>query len=58
MCASVEDVLKDEFGKGLATEVVILDPCTGTGNFIVNLMRRMPAATCATPTENSSSPTR
>ncbi|MBK7929029.1 MAG: N-6 DNA methylase [Bryobacterales bacterium] len=43
MCASVEDALRDEFGLSLESpEVVILDPCTGTGNFIVNLIRRIP----------------
>ena len=43
MCASVEEVLKTEFGKTLGSkEVHILDPCTGTGNFIVNLIRRVP----------------
>ncbi len=43
MCASVEEVLKTEFGLGLGDPGVnILDPCTGTGNFIVNLMRRIP----------------
>ncbi len=43
MCASVEEVLKEEFGKSLGSEDVhILDPCTGTGNFIVNLLRRIP----------------
>jgi predicted helicase len=43
MCASVAEVLKSEFGKSLSSpEVHILDPCVGTGNFIVNLMRRMP----------------
>ena len=42
MCASVQEVLKTEFGLGLAAAGVnILDPCTGTGNFIVNLMRRV-----------------
>jgi predicted helicase len=42
MCASVQEVLKTEFGLGLASPGVhILDPCTGTGNFIVNLMRRV-----------------
>jgi predicted helicase len=41
MCQSVEDALKEEFGYTLASpEVVILDPCTGTGNFIV--IHRMP----------------
>jgi predicted helicase len=43
MCASVEEVLRTEFDKGLGDPgVTILDPCTGTGNFIVNLMRRIP----------------
>jgi predicted helicase len=43
MCASVEEVLQSEFGKTLSDpEVHILDPCTGTGNFIVNLLRRIP----------------
>ena len=43
MCASVEQVLKDEFGKKLSDPGVnILDPCTGTGNFVVNLLRRIP----------------
>jgi predicted helicase len=42
MCASVEEVLKTEFGKSLGNpDVNILDPCTGTGNFIVNLLRRI-----------------
>jgi len=42
MCASVEEVLRAEFGKKLGSEGVnILDPCTGTGNFIVNLLRRI-----------------
>lgn len=43
MVASVEQVLKDEFGKSLADrDVHILDPFTGTGNFIVNLMKHIP----------------
>jgi predicted helicase len=43
MCASVEEVLKSEFGLTLGSPGVnILDPCTGTGNFIVNLLRRVP----------------
>jgi predicted helicase len=42
MCASVQEVLKSEFGRDLGSEGVhILDPCTGTGNFIVNLLRRI-----------------
>lgn len=44
MCASVERVLKDAFGKTLSDPGVnILDPCTGTGNFVVNLLRRIPS---------------
>ena len=43
MCASVVEVLQKEFGKSLGDkDVHILDPCTGTGNFIVNLLRRVP----------------
>jgi len=48
MCNSVEQALKEEFGYTLASpEVVILDPCTGTGNFIVNLIERMPGSALA-----------
>jgi predicted helicase len=48
MCNSVEEALKEEFGLTLASpEVVILDPCTGTGNFIVNLIDRMPGKALA-----------
>lgn len=43
MCASVAEVLEKEFGKSLSSpDVFIIDPCTGTGNFIVNLLRRIP----------------
>ncbi len=43
MCHSVEQALKDHFGYTLSSpEVVILDPCTGTGNFLVNLIERIP----------------
>jgi predicted helicase len=43
MCASVVEVLKKEFGKELGDpDVFVLDPCTGTGNFIVNLLKRIP----------------
>ncbi len=42
MCNSVAEVLQSEFGTSLDDEgVVILDPATGTGNFIVNLLRRI-----------------
>ncbi|PJF31254.1 MAG: hypothetical protein CUN51_05150 [Candidatus Thermofonsia Clade 1 bacterium] len=41
MCQSVIDILRDDFGKTLADpEVVIVDPCTSTGNFIVQLLLR------------------
>src|SRR6266567_532787 len=40
MCNSVEEVLKREFNTSIAEPgVQILDPCTGTGSFIVNLVR-------------------
>jgi predicted helicase len=40
MCASVDEVLKSEFGTSIAEPgVQILDPATGTGSFIVNLMQ-------------------
>jgi len=43
MCASVQHVLKEEFGQELGdANVHVLDPCTGTGNFVVNLLRRVP----------------
>jgi predicted helicase len=53
MCNSVEAALKEEFGLTLASpEVVILDPCTGTGNFIVNLIDRMPRRALAEAYQN------
>jgi predicted helicase len=40
MCKSVEEVLKREFNTSISEPgVQILDPCTGTGSFIVNLVR-------------------
>lgn len=43
MCQSVEDVLRDEFDASLGEHSVqVLDPCTGTGNFVVNLLHRLP----------------
>ncbi len=40
MCSSVEEVLQKEFGQSISEPgVQILDPATGTGNFIVNLIR-------------------
>ena len=53
MCSSVEAALKEEFGLTLASpEVVILDPCTGTGNVIVNLIDRMPRRALAEAYQN------
>ncbi len=42
MCESVEHVLQSEFGLSLSDKgVAVLDPCTGTGNFLVNILRRV-----------------
>jgi predicted helicase len=42
MWASVEEVLRKEFNLTLGSKGVnILDPCTGTGNFIVNFINRI-----------------
>lgn len=42
MVASVEHVLKEHFDKSLSDSGVhILDPFTGTGNFVVNVLRRI-----------------
>jgi predicted helicase len=41
--ASVEEILRTEFGRTLGDSGVhVIDPFVGTGNFIVNLMRRLP----------------
>src|SRR5947209_4925638 len=43
MCASVEEVLHREFGTSIAEpHVQVIDPCVGTGSFIVNLLHRIP----------------
>ncbi len=43
MCASVGEVLATEFKKEFGDQdVFVLDPCTGTGNYIVNILKRMP----------------
>jgi predicted helicase len=43
MSASVTHTLKEHFGKTLGEpNVNVLDPCTGTGNFVVNIVRRVP----------------
>ena len=45
MIASVDDLLKQKFGKDLgAAGVHVIDPFTGTGNFLVHLMRVLPVA--------------
>lgn len=42
MSESIVYVLKEHFGQALgAPNIRVLDPCTGTGNFMVNLMRRV-----------------
>jgi predicted helicase len=44
MIASIRELLKSEFGKELGADGVhFLDPFTGTGNFLVHLMRELPA---------------
>jgi predicted helicase len=43
MLNSVEEILKTEFGRTLGdAEVHVIDPFVGTGNFMVNLIRRLP----------------
>jgi predicted helicase len=45
MIASIRELLKKEFGKDLGADGVhFLDPFTGTGNFLVHLMRELPPA--------------
>lgn len=42
MSASIVHVLKAHFGQTLGDQNInVLDPCTGTGNFVVNLLRRV-----------------
>ena len=42
MINSVEHILKEEFGRSLSDENVhIIDPFVGTGNFIINIMRKI-----------------
>jgi len=42
MCSAVEEALHTEFGLSLADETVyLIDPCTGTGNFMVHLLERI-----------------
>ncbi len=43
MCASVDEVLRREFGTSVEEPgVQIIDPCVGTGSYIVNLLHRIP----------------
>src|SRR5258708_30220276 len=43
MCASVDGVLRREFGTSIEEpSVQIIDPCVGTGSYIVNLFHRIP----------------
>lgn len=45
MIASIRELLQKEFGKDLGDAGVhFLDPFTGTGNFLVHLMRELPRA--------------
>src|SRR6185312_8231876 len=42
MSASIVHVLHKHFNNTLSNDnVKVLDPCTGTGNFVVNLLRRV-----------------
>ncbi|MBI1389249.1 MAG: N-6 DNA methylase [bacterium] len=48
MCNSVAEALQREFGQTLGGPgVTVLDPCTGTGNFIVHLMQLVSGADLA-----------
>jgi predicted helicase len=43
MCASVDEVLRREFSTSIEEpDVQIIDPCVGTGSYIVNLLHRIP----------------
>jgi predicted helicase len=43
MCASVNEVLRYEFATSIEESgVQIIDPCVGTGSYIVNLLHRIP----------------
>ena len=42
MVAATDELLRREFGKRLGdADVCVIDPCTGTGNFVINLLRRV-----------------
>ena len=62
MCAAVDEVLRREFGYGIdEPDVVTIDPCTGTGNFIVKFCsgcsKPIPPRS-SMPTASGCSPTR
>ena len=45
MVAATDELLQREFGKRLGDAgVCVIDPCTGTGNFVVQLLRRVARA--------------
>lgn len=45
MISSIRELLKKEFGRELGADGIhFLDPFTGTGNFLVHLMRELPVA--------------
>ena len=45
MVAATDELLGREFGKKLGDpDVCVIDPCTGTGNFVINLLRRVARA--------------
>lgn len=46
MVASVEKALQNEFGFGMGTPGVhIIDPCVGTGTFMMEILQQLPGAT-------------
>ncbi|MEZ5360065.1 MAG: type ISP restriction/modification enzyme [Candidatus Zixiibacteriota bacterium] len=43
MRSGVEEILNDDFDLSLGNKKVhVLDPCTGTGNFIINILHNLP----------------
>ena len=53
MCASVEEQLKEAYGRTLSSaNVPILDPCMGTGVFLVNVIGRIDLASLPYKYEN------
>ena len=62
MVAATDELLQREFGVKLGDEgVCVIDPCTGTGNFVVQLLRRVARENLANwtiSTASGSSPTK